>query len=160
MAELPYNYEDRVRKVRGLDLERLTVLVPDKYDLALSKALRGYPHDIDAIEGMHRKHRLSQKTLVDRFETELAKIATADERIIRLNVAMVVARLFERGSYHLSDATLRYRRGASGRQPLTPEVWSVATGWRLSGQRLGVAFTPARTAGSTWSGFLAWLAPD
>jgi hypothetical protein len=34
----------------------------------------------------------------------------------------LVARFFERGSYHLSGAALRYRRGAAGRQPLTPEV--------------------------------------
>jgi hypothetical protein len=33
----------------------------------------------------------------------------------------VVARVFERGSYHLSDHALRYRRGFGGRQPLTPE---------------------------------------
>ena len=29
---------------------------------------------------------------------------------------------FEHGSYHLSGAALRYRRGDAGRQPLTPEV--------------------------------------
>ncbi len=34
----------------------------------------------------------------------------------------LVARYFERGSYHLSGAALRYRRGDAGRQPLTPEV--------------------------------------
>jgi len=34
----------------------------------------------------------------------------------------LMARFFERGSYHLSGAALRYRRGAAGRQPLTPEV--------------------------------------
>ena len=33
----------------------------------------------------------------------------------------VVGRLFERGSYHLAEGALRYRRGAGGRQPLTPE---------------------------------------
>lgn len=34
----------------------------------------------------------------------------------------VFARYFERGSYHVADDALRYRRGMSGRQPLTPEV--------------------------------------
>jgi hypothetical protein len=34
----------------------------------------------------------------------------------------VLARLFERGSYHLTDGALRYRRGSGGRQPLTPTV--------------------------------------
>ncbi|MEQ9401775.1 MAG: hypothetical protein RJQ04_21595 [Longimicrobiales bacterium] len=37
-------------------------------------------------------------------------------------VAFRVARYFERGSYHLRDGALRYRRGRSGRQPLTPPV--------------------------------------
>jgi len=36
---------------------------------------------------------------------------------------VVLARLFERGSYHVSSAALRYRRGRGGRQPLTPEVF-------------------------------------
>jgi len=35
---------------------------------------------------------------------------------------VVLARVFERGSYHLVGRALRYRRGAGGRQPLTPEV--------------------------------------
>ncbi len=35
---------------------------------------------------------------------------------------VVLARVFERGSYHLSGGALRYRRGRAGRQPLTPEV--------------------------------------
>jgi hypothetical protein len=34
----------------------------------------------------------------------------------------VVARYFERGSYHLANGALRYRRGAGGRQPLTPSI--------------------------------------
>jgi hypothetical protein len=35
----------------------------------------------------------------------------------------VVARYYERGSYHLANGALRYRRGAGGRQPLTPPVF-------------------------------------
>lgn len=34
--------------------------------------------------------------------------------------------LFESGDYHLSDGALRYRRGLSGRQPLTAEVFDDA----------------------------------
>ncbi|MFQ5536171.1 MAG: hypothetical protein ACE5GJ_01845 [Gemmatimonadota bacterium] len=37
----------------------------------------------------------------------------------------VVARFFERGAYHLFRGALRYRRGRSGRQPVTPEVLAV-----------------------------------
>ncbi len=35
----------------------------------------------------------------------------------------LVARVFERGSYHISGGALRYRRGLGGRQPLTPDVF-------------------------------------
>jgi hypothetical protein len=69
----------------------------------------------------------------------------------------VVARLFEKGSYHLALAALRYRRGASGRQPLTPEVWSAATRWEVTAGRLVIDAVPAdATAGAGWSAFLAW----
>jgi hypothetical protein len=34
----------------------------------------------------------------------------------------ILARYYERGSYHVVDGALRYRRGGSGRQPLTPEI--------------------------------------
>jgi len=71
----------------------------------------------------------------------------------------VMARLFERGSYHLSGAALRYRRGASGRQPLTPEVLTAASGWSASSQRLGVTLAPASSPGAPWSGFVAWRGP-
>jgi len=93
VTELPYDYEDRIKPVR-LRLSKLTLLVPDKYDLVLSKTLRGYPHDIDAIEGVHRQHRLSRKVLIGRFEAELVNVATGDPRRTRLNMAMVVARLY------------------------------------------------------------------
>ena len=35
----------------------------------------------------------------------------------------LVARVFERGSYHVSGGVLRYRRGRGGRQPLTLDVF-------------------------------------
>lgn len=38
----------------------------------------------------------------------------------------LVARIFERGSYHVSGGALRYRRGRGGRQPLTLEVFDDA----------------------------------
>lgn len=71
---------------------------------------------------------------------------------------VAVAKLFEHGSYHVANAALRYRRGAAGRQPLTPEVWDAATGLTLSPDRVGLEIFPRDTAaGPAWSGFLAWL---
>jgi len=84
-----------------------------------------------------------------------------DLEVWRLDAAVgpdaVLARLFERGSYHLASSALRYRRGASGRQPLTPEVWSSATGWTLTGDQLGLHAEPRTPdAGRPWEAFLAW----
>jgi len=46
----------------------------------------------------------------------------------------IFVRLFETGEYHLADGALRYRRGAGGRQPLTPERLGAGSGFRaLSG---------------------------
>jgi len=42
----------------------------------------------------------------------------------------VLLRYFERGEYHLADGALRYRRGAAGRQPLTPERLADSSGFR------------------------------
>jgi len=44
--------------------------------------------------------------------------------------APVLLRYFERGEYHLADGALRYRRGAAGRQPLTPERLADSSGFR------------------------------
>jgi hypothetical protein len=94
VADLPYNHETRLRRVRGLSLEQLTVIVPEKYDLALSKIVRGYPHDIDAIESMSERHHLARQTLVRRFETELMKEAIGDPKELALNMAIVAGRLY------------------------------------------------------------------
>lgn len=51
----------------------------------------------------------------------------ADERWTLASPAppdAVLARWFERGSFHLAGGALRYRRGRAGRQPLTPAVLS------------------------------------
>ena len=93
VADLPYEAEDRFRPA-PLGLEKLEVLVPERYDLALSKTVRGYAHDFDAIEEMHQHRRFSLKKLVERFETELDGIANTDRQKLRLNVAVLIARLF------------------------------------------------------------------
>jgi hypothetical protein len=94
ITDLPWNYEDRLKTVRGLRFQKLTMIVPDKYDLALSKAVRGYEHDLEAIASMHKHHRLSEKTLVNRYESELRKIVPGDERNFALNMVQLVQLLY------------------------------------------------------------------
>ena len=94
IAELPYNYEDRVRVARGARFKKLVVMVPDKYDLALSKTLRCYEHDLEAIKSIHVRHPFSEKTLASRFENEIWKIATTNPRSFAFSMTIVMEMLF------------------------------------------------------------------
>lgn len=94
VTELPWNYEDRVKRVRGLGLKKLRMIVPDKYDLVLSKALRGYEHDLEAIASIHEHHRLSEKALARIFEDEIWKIAMGDPRKFAFNMFHVMRLLY------------------------------------------------------------------
>lgn len=59
-----------------------------------------------------------------------------------------VVLLFESGSYHLVDYAVRYRRGAGGRQPLTPELLDHAgSGLHPYDGGGSVAYDPARISG-------------
>lgn len=69
----------------------------------------------------------------------------------------VLARIFESGSYHLTDAAFRYRIGAGGRQPLTPSVWRDAgTGMSVVDGAVVLELEPRAGYGSRRSGFLVW----
>jgi Nucleotidyltransferase of unknown function (DUF6036) len=94
VTELPYDYEDRAKELRGVKFRKLTVTVPDKYDLILSKAVRAYPHDLDAIRSIHEHHRCSEKILARRFETEIWKVATTNPRTFALNMVAVMQVLY------------------------------------------------------------------
>jgi hypothetical protein len=70
------------------------VRVPDRFDLALSKSIRGYDNDLRVIKEMHDRRPFSLGRLVTLFETELDGMVTKDKRALRLNVAVLVATLF------------------------------------------------------------------
>ena len=73
-------------------------------------------------------------------------------------VDAVLARIFESGSYHLTGSALRYRIGAGGRQPLTPEVWRDATsGLVASDSVVMLELTPLPGYGRGASAFLGWV---
>ena len=59
VADAPYDFEDRLVPIRGLRLNRLTIVVPERHDLVLMKTLRGYQHDVEVIEQIHRTPALS-----------------------------------------------------------------------------------------------------
>jgi len=64
---------------------------------------------------------------------------------------VVLARYFERGSYHLSGRALRYRRGMAGRQPLTPEsLRTPGSGFSARGGGVFGVLEPRRSLGAPW----------
>jgi hypothetical protein len=92
VADLPYDAEDRFVPV-ALGLQHLRVWVPERYDLVLSKVVRGYQHDYETIQQIHAINPLDMKTLLERFEQEMGA-AIADPAKLRLNVAILVERLY------------------------------------------------------------------
>lgn len=64
----PDDYEERLERVSLGNLERLTVFVPEKHDLALMKVSRGLEHDLQGVEEIHRASPLQLETLLERFE--------------------------------------------------------------------------------------------
>ncbi len=90
VAGLPDGSEERFKHL-ALGLRRLQIWAPDKYDLVISKALRGAEHDLQAIVSIHARHRLSRKTLVKRIEEEHI---VGNERSQKLSVLVVIERLF------------------------------------------------------------------
>ncbi len=93
---IPDRFEGRLRPARGLRLRRLKFIVPEKYDLALSKiaASMNRPHDLDAVLELHAKHRLSRRVLLARFDEEMARVSVTDERQLALAFAVAVAELY------------------------------------------------------------------
>jgi Nucleotidyltransferase of unknown function (DUF6036) len=99
IAEMPYDYADRLKQLTRFGLKKLSIFVPDKYDLVLSKIVRGYKHDIDAVYSIHLQHPLSMQTLTARFDKDFISTITTDKRRVSLNMAILVSKLwgYERG---------------------------------------------------------------
>lgn len=66
---------------------------------------------------------------------------------------VLLARVFERGSYHLEDRAVRYRTGDAGRQPLTPEVLgSRGNGFAFDGSGVDLSLSVVTGAATrSWS---------
>jgi Nucleotidyltransferase of unknown function (DUF6036) len=88
----PYDYEDRLTPI-DLGLEKLEVIVPEKHDLVLMKVVRGQENDRDAIQQMADRVGLDERTLVDRFKSEMKHVIGRPERL-RLNFLSVIEMLY------------------------------------------------------------------
>ena len=83
----PHSFSTWFRPTRqeGAENGKLVVRVPDRYDLALSKTIRGYDNDLQVIREMHERKPFSLNRLVSLFETEMDGMVTKDKRALRLN---------------------------------------------------------------------------
>jgi hypothetical protein len=73
VADYPWNFQDRLER-RYPELEHLEVLVLERHDLFLSKALRAYDNDEIQLRAMHRARPFDYDVLVDRFQSEMAQV--------------------------------------------------------------------------------------
>ena len=92
VADGPADFESRLERALP-HLGRLTVMVPEKHDLVLMKALRGDEHDLQAIEAIHQRAPLDLGILLDRYQGEMGA-AIIDPRRLKGHVLTMVERLF------------------------------------------------------------------
>lgn len=90
VADTPWNYQERLESMKA---GRLTVLVPERHDLALMKVVRSYRKDLDVIAEMHRVNPFDLGTFVQRFTDEMTHVIS-DEKVLRQKFLLCVQELF------------------------------------------------------------------
>ena len=92
VADGPHDFEDRL--VRAMPrLGRLTVLVPERHDLALMKAVRGDQADFAKLQAIHERKPFELSVLLRRYEEEMGHVVI-DPRRLRGNFLALIESLF------------------------------------------------------------------
>jgi Nucleotidyltransferase of unknown function (DUF6036) len=92
VADGPYEFEDRLLRAMPR-LARLTVLVPERHDLALMKTIRGDQADFAKLQAIHNRRPFDLSVLVRRYEEEMGHVVI-DPRRLRGNFLALVESLF------------------------------------------------------------------
>lgn len=92
VADGPYNFEDRLLRAMPR-LGRLTVLVPERHDLALMKAVRGDQADFAKLQAIHERKPFDLSVLLRRYEDEMGHVVI-DPRRLKGNFLALVESLF------------------------------------------------------------------
>lgn len=92
VADGPYDFEDRLLRAMPR-LARLTVLVPERHDLALMKAVRGDQADFAKLQAIHERKPFDLSVLLRRYEEEMGHVVI-DPRRLRGNFLALVESLF------------------------------------------------------------------
>ena len=102
VADGPYHFEDRLVRVLPR-LRRLTVVVPERHDLALMKTVRGDEADFAKLRPMHQRKSFDLSLLLRRFEEEMDHVVI-DPRRLRGNFLALVESLFPEEATQVSNA--------------------------------------------------------
>ncbi len=92
VADGPYEFEDRLLRAMP-SLLRLTVLVPERHDLALMKTVRGDQADFEKLQAIHQRMPFDLSILLERYEAEMGHVVI-DPRRLRGNFLALVEELF------------------------------------------------------------------
>lgn len=89
------NMEQRLFTPAGLHgFKRLLILIPEKHDLALMKAARNEPKDVQDIEGLHAKDPLDPEILFNRFKNEVLAYNAGSDRFAKDKFLEMIESLF------------------------------------------------------------------
>jgi hypothetical protein len=92
IATAPIDFEERLIRVE-LGFANLTVVVPERHDLALLKTGRAEAHDLDGLYGLHKVSPLEIEVLCERYQECLTQVI-GPVSTFRLNFLALIGRLF------------------------------------------------------------------
>jgi hypothetical protein len=92
VADGPYDFEDRLLRAMPR-LARLTVLVPERHDLALMKTVRGDQADFAKLQAIHDRTPFDLSVLFQRYTQEMGHVVINPRRL-RGNFLALVESLF------------------------------------------------------------------
>jgi hypothetical protein len=92
VADGPRGFEDRLLRAMPR-LDRLSVLVPERHDLALMKTVRGDQADFAKLQAIHARKPFDLSLLLQRYEEEMGHVVI-DPRRLRGNFLALVESLF------------------------------------------------------------------
>jgi hypothetical protein len=78
---IPDSYDERLTEICPGRFKRIRLLIPDPYDLVLSKLSRNIERDRQDVEYLARTERLSAQTLRARYEKEMRPNLTGDVKM-------------------------------------------------------------------------------
>jgi hypothetical protein len=102
VADGPYHFEDRLLHAMPR-LPRLTVLVPERHDLALMKTVRGDPGDFVKLKAIHQRKPFDLAILIRRYEEEMDHVVI-DPRRLTSNFLGLVESLFPDARHLVQNA--------------------------------------------------------